>query len=74
MQIFDQSGLIDYVTSAKGLALKDIDEMLGKREREREKKEGRKEGSKEGMEEGMEEGRKEKSERDEMIKRVREKN
>ena len=68
MQIFDQSGLIDYVTSAKGLALKDIDEMLGKRERE--KKEGRKEGRKEGMEEG----RKEKSERDEMIKRVREKN
>ena len=72
MQIFDQSGLIDYVTSAKGLALKDIDEMLGKRERERERR--RKEGSKEGMEEGMEEGRKEKSERDEMIKRVREKN
>ena len=47
MQIFDQSGLIDYVTSAKGLALKDIDEMLGKREKERRRKEGRNGGRKE---------------------------
>ena len=35
MQIFDESGLIDYVTSAKGLASKDIDEMLGKRRERR---------------------------------------
>ena len=60
MQIFDQSGLIDYVTSAKGLALKDIDEMLGKREREEGRKERRKESRKEGRKEGRKEKRKEK--------------